>query len=365
MHILCAPDSFKETLGATAVAGAMAEGVRRGSRGGEADRCPIGDGGEGSLDALVLALGAEIVSVAAHGPLGEALEARLGLVRGRGLAIVELAQASGLALVPPAARDPMRASTFGTGEVIRHALDLGCVTVLVCLGGSATVDGGSGLAQALGARFRDRHDHPIEEPLCGGRLLEIGRVERPSCLPRLVVACDVVNPLCGPRGAAAVYGPQKGATPGQVRALEAGLAHLAAIAGDRGERPGDGAAGGAGFGLRVILGAELRRGIDLVLETVGFAERCRRSDLVLTGEGRLDAQSLEGKAIMGVAQAARRWSVPTIAIVGDTGPGAERCLRSHGGFLERAVSLSERFGRDRAMTETAALIEGVARELTS
>jgi glycerate kinase len=231
----------------------------------------------------------------------------------------------------------------------------------VCIGGSATVDGGVGLAQAAGARFFDSQGKLITDPLTGGDLQRIARSEPAQDLPRIRVACDVDNPLCGRQGAAAGYGPQKGATPQQVRALDQGLAQLAQRAGVSGDQPGFGAAGGAGFGLAVFGGATLERGIELMLDVTRFAVRCRDAALVLTGEGRLDGQTLRGKAVMGVARAAARCGLPTVAIVGSTGPGWERCLdRAPDGFLRGVVSLSDRFGPDRARRETIDLLSMAA-----
>lgn len=364
IRVLCAPDSFKESIDASAAAEAMAAGVRR--TGCEADVCPIADGGEGTLDALLHAMQGAAHEDEVVGPRGTLRTARFGLVSAQGIGIVELAEASGLALLTQAERDPTRTTTFGTGELIRRARERGAETVIVGIGGSATIDGGLGLAQAMGARCFDARGDAITQPITGGMLRDIARIVPPSreTLPRIRVACDVTNPLLGERGAASVYGPQKGATPAQVRELERGLAHVADVLGIDPETPGFGAAGGAAIGLVAILGGQLERGIDLVLDTVRFDERCQRAALVLTGEGRLDVQSLSGKAAMGVAQRAARLGVPTIAIVGSTGDGAERCIdRASGGCLDAYVSLADRFGRDRAMSETAVLIDEIAEEI--
>jgi glycerate 2-kinase len=366
IKILCAPDSFKESISALEAAEAMAAGVRDAGEQFQPDVCPIADGGEGTLEALIGALGGTIESATVTGLLGEPVAARFGMTADGKTAIVELAQASGLALVPKDRRDPMRTTTFGTGELIRLAAERGCELVIVCLGGSATVDGATGIAQALGARFFDRGDQEITEPMRGGLLRSVSRIERPlrGALPHLRIACDVTNPLCGRTGAAAVYGPQKGATPQQVQELDAGLAHIARLLGANPATPGFGSAGGASFGLVTMLGAELERGIDLVLEAIRFDERCRDAALVLTGEGRLDEQSLSGKASMGVAKRARQRGVPSIAIVGSTGDGAERCTDpAHGGELAGYVSLADRFGMERALVEPAALIRQVAAEI--
>jgi len=347
MKIVCAPDSFKETLSAVEVALA-----------------PIADGGEGTIDALVGAMGGEIHRARVAGPRGgeHEVEARFGVGGDGNTGIVELAEASGLALLSVGDRNPMRTTTYGTGQLISAAMDADCVTIILGLGGSATVDGGAGIAQALGARFIDSDGRAIDEPITGGLLMRIARVEAPpaNCVPLIRVACDVTNPLCGRNGAAAVYGPQKGATPEQVKEIDAGLASLARVLGADPDTPGFGAAGGAALCLVALCGATVQRGIDLVLDEVHFRKRCAGADLVLTGEGRLDAQSLHGKATMGVAHAAGECGVGTIAIVGSAGDGAERTLHEHGGALAGFESLADRFGMERAMAEPRALIVEVS-----
>jgi glycerate kinase len=360
--IILAPDSFKETLSAAAAARAMAAGVVRASGDLTSDHCPIGDGGEGTMDALVSAMGGAFETREVTGPLGQRMTARLARAGPGAIGIVEMAEASGLALVPTAARDPMRTTSYGTGELIAAAVERGCREIIVCIGGSATVDGGCGIAQACGVRFVDHAGNEITERMCGGLLARIAAVTRPDRrLPRIRVACDVTNPLCGERGAAAVYGPQKGATADQVTALERNLAHLARVAGGDSSKPGAGAAGGAGYGLMAFLDATLEPGINLVLDAVGFRERCRQAGLVITGEGRLDQQSLEGKACIGVAKAANELGVPAIAIVGSTGPRADHCVGP--GLLDSYCSLSERFGHERSMHETPALLTSVTEEV--
>jgi glycerate kinase len=361
-RVICAPASFKGTLSAVAVAAAMARGISAARRGIEAVCCAIGDGGEGTLEAIASALGGVIHRARVCGPLGESIVARYAVVEATGLGIVELAEASGLGRLAPGARDPTRTTTYGTGELIRAAIAAGCSRVIVGVGGSATVDGGAGLCQALGVGFLDRHGHAITTPLTGGTLAQVGAIEPAAPPAEILVACDVDNPLCGPQGAAAVYGPQKGATPQQVEQLDAALRHFAALAGGRDDTPGAGAAGGAAYGMMTLLGGDLRRGIDLVLDAVGFAKRCRGAALVLTGEGRLDAQTQRGKAVLGVARVAAQQGVPTIAIVGDTGPGAEECVDRARGLLARYVSLTARFGRECAMREPASLVARVAGE---
>lgn len=313
--VLCAPDSFKESLTAVEVAAAMAAGVGKGC-----DQCPIADGGEGSLDVLADALGGQVYGVNVTGPLGEPVEARFATGPDDRIGIVELAEASGLGLVPPDRRDPARMTSFGTGELIRAAAARGCESIIVCIGGSATVDGGAGIVQALGGVFTDRHGRVIDRPMTGGLLGEVAGFTPPTLpmLPPLRVACDVTSPL---RDAASCYGPQKGATPAQVPVLDASLARLAALVGGDPDQAGAGAAGGAGWGLAAMLGARLERGIDLVLDAVDFERRCAAADLVFTGEGRLDMQTRRGKACAGVADAARALGVPVVAIVGSVAPG--------------------------------------------
>lgn len=367
MNIICAPDSFKESINAVDAARAMAAGVRDADGRYMPDICPIADGGEGTLQALISAMGGRIDAARVTGPLGDPVDARFGIIADGTTGIVELAQASGLAIVPKARRDPMRTTTYGTGELIRLLAERGCHTVIVCIGGSATVDGATGIAQALGARFLDADEELINEPMRGGLLRSVAGVELPDRqrLPYIRIACDVTNPLCGPAGAASVYGPQKGATPEQTRELDTGLAHMARLLGVDPDQPGFGSAGGAGFGLVAMLGAQLERGVDLVLDAVRFDERCDDAVLALTGEGRLDGQSLSGKASMGVAARARQRGVPTIALVGSVGDGVECCIDpAHGGELAGYMALADRFGAERAMNETAALLRQLATEAT-
>ncbi len=342
----------------------MARGARRAGPDVIADVCPVADGGEGTLDALATALGAAIFEDTVTGPLGDPVQARYGVTADGRTAIVELAEASGLMRVPPDRRDPTNTTTYGTGELMRVAVERGSEEVIVGVGGSATCDGGLGIAQALGARIYDSDGRLIEEHFRGGLLGRVERVEPPPSLATIRVACDVTNPLFGPHGAAHTYAPQKGATPEQVILLDAGLTHLAAVLGGNPHAAGAGAAGGVGYGLATLCGARLERGVDLVLDAIDFARRCQGALLVLTGEGRLDAQTLHGKAVAGVAAVAHRAGVPTVAIVGSLGPGAEASTDSRrGGWLDGSISLAERFGEERALRETAALIEAAAAEV--
>ena len=337
MRILIAPDSFKGSLSALAAAEAMARGVRAVFPEAEVALLPIADGGEGTVAALVAGTGGSLRRLRVQGPLLEPVEAEWGILGDGRTAVLEMAAASGLTLVPPGRRDPLRASTVGTGELLRAALDAGLTRLILGIGGSATSDGGAGMAQALGARFLDAAGRDLAPG--GGALAALARIDLAGLDPRLagvdlLVACDVDNPLTGPRGAAAVYGPQKGATPSMVAELDAALGRLAQVATratgrEVADRPGAGAAGGLGAGLLWFTPARLRPGVEIVLAATGFDDQVRTADLVITGEGRTDAQTAMGKAPVGVAAAAGRWGVPVLCLSGGLGPGADAVLE-HG-----------------------------------
>lgn len=353
MRVLVAPDKFKGGATARQAARALARGVRRIVPEAAIDLCPLADGGEGTAEVLAAARGGSRQVARVTGPLGEPVEA--AWVRlADGTAVLEMAAAAGLELVPPERRDPTRTTTFGVGELLARALD--APRVVVGVGGSATVDGGAGAVQALGVAL-----DPDRRPARGGDLSALRAVDPAGRDPRLgevelLVACDVGNPLLGAEGAAAVYAPQKGASPAQVRSLERGLRHWAGLCGGDPEAAGAGAAGGLGYGLAACCGARLVRGIDLVLDVVGFAERLD-VDLVLTGEGRLDAQTGRGKVIAGVVAAARSAGVPVIALAGEVEPGADDLLEGIGAAMPIADgprSLEE------ALRDTEALLEQAA-----
>lgn len=325
MRLILAPDSFKQSLPADAVAEAMADGVRAAmaDREVQIDPCPIADGGEGTLDAIAVAANGRVLRSTVTGPLGDPVEARWAICDDGRLGVIEMAEAAGLTLVPTDKRDPTRTTTYGVGELIIAALDTGCDRLLIGIGGSGTCDGGVGMLQALGARCEDPRGM-IQRPIAGGDLAGLVRIDVESLDHRIAsgsvtidVACDVTNPLHGPDGAAFVFALQKGATQEQVAGLDAGLRHLASLAsGADAALPGSGAAGGIGFALQGVLGARLCSGAQLVLDAVGFDERVRDADLVITGEGRLDATTSRGKACAAVAAAAAKRGVPTIAVVG-------------------------------------------------
>ncbi len=333
MKVLVAPDKFKGTLSALGVAEALAEGLRSADPGLDISICPAADGGEGTMQAMVDALGGRLVARQVSGPLGDPVEARFGIVKDT-TAIIEMAQASGLALLPPAALDPMRASTRGTGQLINAALDEGCRRLIVGIGGSATVDGGAGMAQSLGARLLDATGTQIAPG--GGGLCALERIDASDMCPRpddatVLVASDVVSPLLGPAGAARVFGPQKGATPEQVEQLERCLSRYADVLErdlgvDLRDEPGAGAAGGLGAGLMAFLHASIRPGVEVVLEALDFEKRLAGVDLVVTGEGRIDGQTAAGKTPVGVARAAKKRGIEVIAVAGQRGEGAEKVL---------------------------------------
>lgn len=323
MKIVFAIDSFKGSLSSLEAGNAAAEGARRALPGAECVVRPLADGGEGTVEALAAGLGGELVGVEVTGPAGRPVRAIYGKVGST--AVMEMAQAAGITLVPGEGRDPLRATTFGVGEMIRDAIARGCRRFIVGIGGSATNDGGAGMLQALGFRLLDGDGRDI--PRGGGALAALASVDRAPALPELGecvfrIACDVTNPLCGERGASAVFGPQKGATPGMVAALDAALAHFAAVSGGDPDAPGAGAAGGLGFAFREFLGGELESGVETVLDETKFEDFVRDADVVVTGEGRLDAQTAMGKAPIGVARLAKRHGKKVLAFAGCVAPDA-------------------------------------------
>lgn len=337
MHILVAPDSFKETLTAAAAAEAIAAGIRRIGSAITIDLCPIADGGEGTVRTMMAATNGDLHQSRITGPLGWPVMAEWGTFKtdssSSPTAVIEIAAAAGLHLIPLPQRDPTRTTTYGVGQLISRAVEAGCAPIIIGLGGSATCDGGCGMAQALGCCLTLEDGSVAGEPLTGSHLSRITSVDR-NTIPiefrdgwRLRVACDVTNPLFGPRGSAAVYGPQKGASPEQVRLLDAGLRHLASLLPDVDpDFSGAGSAGGLGFGFRAFCNARIERGIDIVLRALDFQERAARADLIITGEGCIDAQTMDGKAVHGVAEVACATDTPIIGLAGTIGSGAEQTI---------------------------------------
>lgn len=329
--VVIAPDSFKESLSAVEAARAIARGWARVYPHAELCLRPMADGGEGTVDALITASGGERRSCSVRGPLGAPVLAAWGWL-GDGTAVVEMAAASGLHCVPVLQRDARYTTTYGTGELIRAALDAGATRIILGLGGSATNDAGAGLLQALGVRLLKTNGDELKAggaPLDQLDRLDFANFDIRLRQVRVDVAADVDNPLCGPTGASAVFGPQKGAKPAHVQQLDLALGHfarvVAAVLGeDLSHMPGMGAAGGAGFVARAFLGARFRPGIELVAEASGLAEALQGATLVITGEGRLDTQSLHGKTPFGVARIARAAGVPVIALAGSLGEGYQR-----------------------------------------
>ncbi|WP_455825224.1 glycerate kinase [Pseudomonas graminis] len=366
MKIIIAPDSFKDSLSAEGVAQAIAEGLALVWPDAQLVQCPMADGGEGTVDAVLAACNGELRRQAVRGPLGDTVEARWGWLADSHTAIIEMAEASGLQLVPPAQRDACSSSTFGTGELIRAALDLGAERIILAIGGSATNDGGAGAMQALGVQLFDADQQALAPgglALAGLAQINLANLDPRLAQVRFEIAADVNNPLCGPQGASAIFGPQKGASAAQVQQLDAALGHFAdhcakVLPKDVRDEPGSGAAGGLGFAAKAFLGAQFRAGVEVVAELVGLDAAVRDADLVITGEGRFDAQTLRGKTPFGVARIARHHSVPVFVIAGTLGDGYEQ-MYAHGvdaAFalpsgpisLEQACSDAPRLLRERA-----------------
>lgn len=368
MKIVIAPDSFKESLSAPEVAAAIARGWRQVFPEAELLLRPMADGGEGTVDAVLAATGGERRECRVCGPLGEPVLAHWGWL-GEGTAVLEMASASGLHHVPRDRRDATVTTSLGTGELIRAALDAGATRIILGLGGSATNDGGAGLLQALGVRFLDARE--VELPPGGAALARLARIDVGGLDPRLLqarleIAADVDNPLCGPRGASRVFGPQKGADPQQVEQLDAALGHYARVVAstlgeDHSRHPGVGAAGGLGFAARAFLHAGFRPGIELVAELSGLADAVEGADLVITGEGRLDSQSLHGKTPVGVARIAYAAGVPVVALAGSLG---EDYQALYAAGIDAAFALSPGpQSLEQAMTSAAAELQARAGDL--
>lgn len=335
MHtILIAPDSFKESLSAAEVAEAIRDGMSEVLPDATYTLLPLADGGEGTMEALVIAAGGRYVTTQVTGPDGTQIQARFGLIHDDRTAVIEMAEASGLQRLPAARRNPMKTTSRGTGELIQEALNAGVDQVILTLGGSAINDGGLGMAQALGVKALDASGKAI---VAGGRgllnLASLNLHELDTRIPatRFRVICDVVNPLTGPNGATYVFGPQKGATSDMLIALDQGMARYGRLleqvtSVNLMDLPGAGAAGGMGAAACGFLGARLEPGIDVVMDAVGFREHLKDADLVMTGEGRIDAQTAHGKTIAGVAREAAQAGVPVIALAGSVGDDYEETL---------------------------------------
>jgi glycerate kinase len=371
VKVVIVSDSFKESLSSSAVAEEIEAGFRMVFPALDCISLPVADGGEGTVDALVHATAGQFRFHDVTGPMGAPVRARYGVLGDGRTAVIEMAAAAGLDLVPRAARDPRIATTFGLGQLILHALDGGCRRFILGLGGSATNDGGAGMAQALGVRLLDKNGQDL--PRGGAALQALATIDTSVLDPRLAesvfeIACDVDNPMTGEHGASAVFGPQKGATPDMVALLDAALVRFGEVLETIGgvgimNAPGAGAAGGLGAGASVFLGARLRPGVEIVLDALALETALAGADLVITGEGRLDGQTARGKTPVGVAHVARRQGVPVIALVGALGPGYE-AVYDHGisavfSVVNRPCLLEE------ALADARPNIRGTARNIAA
>jgi glycerate kinase len=361
VRILVAPDKFKGSLSAVAAARAIERGWRAVMPDAEIILVPIADGGEGFAEAMCVALGGEWSERLAQDPIGREVPCRYAWVEARKLAIIEMAEASGLWRLRPEERDPLRANTFGTGQLLRDAAERGAQSILVGLGGSATTDGGVGMAAALGFDILTSDGDDLDP--VPGDLMGLVRIDTDNAiaLPTIIAACDVQNPLLGERGTAHIFSRQKGASEKTVEHLELAMAHLAEIVTeslgcDFRNEPGAGAAGGIGFGLMSFCGAQVRSGFDLLADTIGLEEQIRAADLVITGEGRIDGQTLEGKGPAGVAQLARRHGKPVLALAGSVAdePEVDLLFDAAIGIIDQPISLEEAMQRGAEFLERAA-----------
>lgn len=369
MKIVIAPDSFKDSLSAEKVADAIAAGFSDVLPDAQLITRPMADGGEGTVDAIVAAGNGQLRRNRVQGPLGAAVEANWGWLPDSRTAIIEMAEASGLQLVARNERDACISSTFGTGELIKAALDAGAQRIILAIGGSATNDAGAGALQALGLGLFDAQDQPLAHG--GLSLANVTRIDLTGLDPRLndvrfEIAADVNNPLCGEHGASAIFGPQKGASPEQVRLLDQALGHFAdhcarVLPKDVRDEPGSGAAGGLGFAAKAFFGAQFRAGVEVVAELVGLSEAVKGADLVITGEGRFDAQTLRGKTPFGVARIAQAHGVPVVVLAGTLGEGYQ-ALYAHG--IHAAFALTNGpMSLEDACAQAAQLLTDRARDI--
>ncbi len=338
MKIILAPDSFKGNLTSLEVAIAFEKGIKRVLPRANCIKIPMADGGEGTVQSLIDGIGGEIIRKRVIGPIGQKVFARYGLLS-NGTAVIEMAEASGLPLVTTRQKNPTKTTTFGTGELIIDAINKGAKKIIIGIGGSATNDGGVGMAQALGVRFLDSKDKEIKQHGSGGMLKKIVKIDTREANKvlkniNIIVACDVDNPLCGRLGASYIFGPQKGATPAMVRLLDDNLKHLAKIIKqslkkDISKLKGAGAAGGLGAGLVAFAKAKMKSGVDIVIDATNLERHMKNTNLVITGEGRVDSQTAYGKTPSGVAKSARKHGIPTLVIGGGITDDAKDIF-SHG-----------------------------------
>ncbi|MBQ8174348.1 MAG: glycerate kinase [Clostridia bacterium] len=373
MNAVIAIDSFKGSLTSLQAGEAAARGIRRACPDAHIRVFPLADGGEGTAEAIVFGAGGQMRRVRVSDPLGRPIQAFYGVIHGEKTAVIEMACAAGLPLLSQSERNPLRTTTYGVGELIRHAVEHGCRDFIVGIGGSATNDGGVGMLSALGVRFLDRNGNPVAQGAQG--LFDLAKIDVSDMLPalrdcRFSVACDVKNPLCGESGCSAVYGPQKGATPDMVADMDTALARYAALTREifpeaDDTRKGCGAAGGMGFAFLSYLNAELRSGIAIVMEAIGPEEHVKDADIVITGEGRMDGQSSMGKAPVGVAGLAKKYGKPVVALAGGVTADAVRChdygIDAVFSILRAPCTLAEAMDTARAEENLAATAEQVIR----
>ncbi|MCQ6561404.1 glycerate kinase [Paenibacillus mendelii] len=369
MKIVIAPDSFKGSLSAVGVGSAIERGIKRASHNSVTKVIPMADGGEGTVDCLVHATKGRMVQVPVSNPLGREIDAGFGILGDGTTCVIEMAMASGLYLIDAHERNPLHTTTYGVGQLIKAALDQGCRKFILGVGGSATNDGGAGMLQALGVRLLDEHGETVG--FGGGELCRIAEIQIEALDPRIAdceiaVACDVDNPYVGPKGASAVFGPQKGATPPMVEQLDQGLRHFADLI----ERtlgiaihdiPGTGAAGGLSGGIMAFLNGKLESGVSVVARVMELESAVQDADLVITGEGQVDYQTASGKTPYGVAQVAKKHRVPVIVIAGSVGEGIDT-LYEHG--VSAVVSIVNRpMTLDDAMVRAEKLLEEAAEQI--
>lgn len=368
MKILIAPDSYKECLTAREVAGAIIKGIKRVLPDAECLSLPVADGGEGTIDAILGTVQGKRIRKEVTGPAGKKTRACYGIIKDGRVALIEMAEASGLMLIDRNRRNPSMTSSYGTGELIIDALDKGIEKMIIGLGGSATVDCGAGMAQALGYRFYDVEGNLIRKKITGGMLDRISGIDKTGILPgirktRITAASDVENKLCGRNGAARIFGPQKGATPEMVEMLERNLRHFTGVVKkDLGmdilNIKGGGAAGGMGAGLAAFTNAKMKSGIDLVLKTIKFEKKAAGVDLIITGEGQIDAQSSTGKALSGISAIGKKLGVPVVAIGGNIGDDAHRLFAK--GIDGLAGSVARDMPRETAINHAGEYIANAA-----
>lgn len=368
MNIVIAIDSFKGSLSSMEAAAAVRDGILRAMPDASVCTCPLADGGEGTVDAILEGMDASICKLTVRGPLGGDTEAYYGIINDGSIAVMEMAKSSGITLIPSDKRDPMSATTYGVGEMILDAIGRGCREFIIGIGGSATNDGGVGMLQALGFEFLDSSGHPVPFGARGVGMIHSIRTD--GAMPKLAectfhIACDVTNPLCGDNGCSRVFARQKGADEAMIEIMDAYLKVYADITAatlgtDMRNAPGAGAAGGLGYAFISYLNAELKKGIELIIEKTGLESKIQDADIVITGEGRLDAQTSMGKAPIGVAKAAAKYGVPTVAFSGCVTDGARECNR-HGikaffPILREICTLDKAINKDYArknLTDTA------------